>query len=1180
VKSLSLLKNPWFIGGLGIAAISSIVYFIGPLIGIGDARPLAGMATRWVVIVLLILGWVIFQLLRQMRAAKASAQISSGIVAEAAGADDSARSAEEVAALKARFEEAVEVLRKSDGGKGKSLYDLPWYIIIGPPGAGKTTALVNSGLRFPLAERFGKNALRGVGGTRNCDWWFTDEAVLLDTAGRFTTQDSHASADKAAWEGFLELLQRYRKRRPINGVLVAISATDFMTMDAHQRRQQAAAIKDRIRELDGFFGMRFPVYVLVTKCDLINGFVDYFDDLDREQREQVWGVTLPMVEAADGDAAGVARLADELDALFARLDQNLIRRLQQERDVKRRAQIYSFPRQIGSLKAPLMEFLEEVFRSSRFEQAAMLRGVYFTSGTQEGTPIDRVMGAISRTFGLEQQALPSFAGQGRSYFITRLLQGVVFQESGIAGTNQKVERRRALLQRVAYAGSFVVVAMLIAGWIVSYFGNLSLIEETRSRLAVAEQAVAEIPRNRVEPEVALPALDALRSLAETPRLQQGLRFSGLGLSQADNLAEQAEAAYRRALINELLPRVMVRLEQQVASSRPPLEYTYEALKTYLRLGLEKHFDAELIGAWVTLDWEARLPRELGSDKHQALTQHLAAMLEQRPTQLPLPMDEEVIRQARQRLLQIPLEQRIYSRLKGSRIVQGLPDFTVLDRAGPESLRVFVRDSGTPLSTGIPAFFTRAGYERIFGNPDSYQLVEELTSEQWVLRDEGDASSVKDIPSMLAGLQDLYFADYIKEYRALIQDVQLAPFRDSREAARILNVLSQPANSPLTNLITAIQQETDFSSKLEVASTDGNDDAFAAQRERLQQALGQVESSAVNPRASRHANVVEEAFSEFRDLGGAGDASAPVQNLVNLLRELADFMLLVASEESVSGIPHHLVQRGQATLQKIKFEAERQEQPLLKGLLDDAATSASNIAFGGVATNIDAQWRSGPLAFCQRAVSGRYPVDPAGRSEIRLEDFGRFFGYGGELDQFFQAYLKDHIDTSQRPWRASGRTGVQLSGGAIAQFERAQAIRETFFRGDAVPHVGFELTPISMDSTITQFSMSINGQTIQYFHGPRVSQSFSWPGGDGVGEVRLEVSPSGGVPMRTERGPWSWFRILEEARMSESSVPEHFQVVFELGGRTVTYELVARSAYNPFKLRELREFSCPSSLTSS
>ena len=76
---------------------------------------------------------------------------------------------------------ALTDLRQTLGKGGQALYQLPWYAIIGPPGAGKTTALFNSGLRFPLAERHGAEPVRGVGGTRNCDWWFTEKAVLLDT---------------------------------------------------------------------------------------------------------------------------------------------------------------------------------------------------------------------------------------------------------------------------------------------------------------------------------------------------------------------------------------------------------------------------------------------------------------------------------------------------------------------------------------------------------------------------------------------------------------------------------------------------------------------------------------------------------------------------------------------------------------------------------------------------------------------------------------------------------------------------------------------------------------------------------------------------------------------------------------------------------------------------------------
>ncbi|MEJ1267707.1 hypothetical protein WDV93_11565 [Pantoea ananatis] len=57
-------------------------------------------------------------------------------------------------------------------------------------------------MQFPLADKFGKAALRGIGGTRNCDWWFTNEAVLLDAAGRYTTQESQQERDAGEWHQF------------------------------------------------------------------------------------------------------------------------------------------------------------------------------------------------------------------------------------------------------------------------------------------------------------------------------------------------------------------------------------------------------------------------------------------------------------------------------------------------------------------------------------------------------------------------------------------------------------------------------------------------------------------------------------------------------------------------------------------------------------------------------------------------------------------------------------------------------------------------------------------------------------------------------------------------------------------------------------------------------------------
>ena len=141
----------------------------------------------------------------------------AGVAAGPAADPSVAASAEEVAAMREKLTTALTLLKKASGSRGY-LYEQPWYAIIGPPGAGKTTALLNAGLKFPLAAEMGQAAVAGVGGTRMCDWWFTEDAVLIDTAGRYTTQDSDAAVDKAGWDAFLGMLKRTRARQPLNGV--------------------------------------------------------------------------------------------------------------------------------------------------------------------------------------------------------------------------------------------------------------------------------------------------------------------------------------------------------------------------------------------------------------------------------------------------------------------------------------------------------------------------------------------------------------------------------------------------------------------------------------------------------------------------------------------------------------------------------------------------------------------------------------------------------------------------------------------------------------------------------------------------------------------------------------------------------------------------------------------------
>ena len=309
------------------------------------------------------------------------------------------------------MEDALATLKRTSKSGADVLYDLPWYLIIGPPGSGKTTALVNSGLKFPLAGDRAAQAIEGVGGTRYCDWWFTDQAVLIDTAGRYTTQDSDAKADKKSWLAFISMLRENRPRQPINGVIVAVSIADLLGLEAAEISAHADAIRKRLAELHEELKISFPVYVVLTKMDLIAGFTQYFADLDEVKRQVVWGATF---QTPDRSANLVGKAPEEIDLLIQRLSERMAERLQDEPDVKSRTLMFGLPAQISAIRKQVCDFLNRVFEPTRYQASAALRGFYFTSATQEGTPFDAVIGALRRSFGLDNVGAATLSAYTRA----------------------------------------------------------------------------------------------------------------------------------------------------------------------------------------------------------------------------------------------------------------------------------------------------------------------------------------------------------------------------------------------------------------------------------------------------------------------------------------------------------------------------------------------------------------------------------------------------------------------------------------------------------------------------------------------------------------------------------------------------------------------------------------------
>ena len=1155
---MRFIKSRWTLTFIGAVALAVLVWFLGPLL---DA--LSGLIVRAAIIAAILLVWALTNFLLDRRRRKADRALADGVTAIQPG---TAERAEEVAAIRDKLTTALALLRKASGTRGY-LYEQPWYVIIGPPGAGKTTALLNAGLKFPLAAEMGQGAVAGVGGTRLCDWWFTENAVMIDTAGRYTTQDSDAEVDRAGWEGFLDLLRRTRPRQPLNGVLVAIAAPDLAQAAPAERLNHARAIRKRIRELTDKLGLRLPVYVLLTKLDLLTGFTEFFDDLDTEKRGHVWGETFDYKK--DYGAPGpVANFAATMSGLLKRLDDRLIARLQAERGADRRVAIAGFPAQFATLESPLSEFLTEAFGGSRLDAAPFLRGVYFTSGTQEGTPIDRLTGVLSRAFGLDQRRAPSLRPEkGRSYFLPGVLR-VVFGEALLASRGAGAGRQRFALRAGIFAAIALVTVAAAAGLLLVKSGQQSAIDRVQAALAPYDTAAGAAKLDPVsDSDLApiAPLLDQARALPDAA----GQGGFAAGLSQHAKLNQASESLYHHALERILLPRVLLRLEGQMRSHLNDPNYLYQATRVYLMLGGAGPLDKDLVTAWETqVDWPAAYPDPA---LRASLTQHLSALLA-----APLPevsLDGGLVSDAQATFSRVPLADRVYSRLKFSAEAQAVPDWTPAAAVGATGVASFVRHSGKPLTDPIPGFFTVDGFHRVL-LPRVLEVARQVAGESWVLghRSELDPNS----PALLTLKSEViarYETDYERWWDALLADLSVAPLGSGAQASQALYVLASP-QSPLKDLFTAIAKQLTLSKPPpDMAAESG---ALAAGAKAAGGALAGLVKAATPALPPGHE--VDEHYAALRNYVGTGAPGGAPIDLT--LKTLSDMQAQVAAAAGAGGGGAAPALAGGGNAASMLKAQAASAPPVVARMMMGLAGGATAVrgATSHQAAAAAYNGPGGPAMLCQAAVNGRYPFRADASAEIPLDDFGRLFAPGGMFDTYFTAQLRPFVDTSGRSWKLVPIDGVAppIAPADLLQFQRAAAIRDLFFAGGgAQPAVRFSIAPASLDTAAQQVSLALGATTITYAHGPIQPVDVSWPGPTGMPSARLRFDPpAGGTGVIEADGPWSLFRLFGKGTLSQGATPELYTADFTAGAHHARFNIRAASVLNPFAPSVLQSFSCP------
>ena len=836
------LIEPRTLTVIGFAALAAFL-----LVGSSALKIAAVWAAAAFLLALML--WLLVWAIRRWRARRAADELGGMLAAQGETAKRRAPAARrpEIEALRVRMDEAVRAIKNSKLGQttGRAaLYELPWYMIIGNPAAGKSSAILHSGLTFPFADKTGA-AVQGVGGTRNCDWFFTTDGILLDTAGRYSVHED----DRHEWTGVLDLLKKHRSRAPINGILIAVSIPDLTANRPEVVINLAKNLRQRVQEVVERLEVFAPVYVVFTKVDLIAGFTAFFQDADRLERDRVWGATLPY--EMDGKLDPVAHFDSRFDELYDGLKEMSLASMAMNRATRMPPGLLTFPLEFAGLKPALRAFLATLFEENPFQFKPIFRGFYFTSALQEGASIQSSSDRIAHRFGLQGAPAPEApVSSAHGFFLFDLFRKVIFADRNLVRQYTSVGKTR--LRYLTFLGVVAALGLVLGAWSWSYFGNRQLVADTQADL---EKAV-RLQQNRTDLQSRLQALDILQErLGQLTSYRESHPLSlGFGLYQGDALEKKLSDEYYAGVNVVMLKPVATNLEAYLrnvnesadklaarapgaatgstaAASMPPRrsaglydspdptspEDAYNALKAYLMLSNrdraeETHLQDQLTRFW--RGWIETNRRGMPREEATRRVEKIVAFYTRRiadPSWPVIDPNRTLVEQTRATLVPVlhgmAAIDRVYGDIK-QRATASVAAITVASIVGEQDKALVVG------SAKVPGAFTRRGWEQQVGPAIKDAATNALQSADWVLLTSGrDDLTLSGSPQEIQKtLLTKYKLEYAASWRQFLEGVQITDFGTSGNfdsAVAAMNRLGDPETSPLGKLMDTVYRETSW-----------------------------------------------------------------------------------------------------------------------------------------------------------------------------------------------------------------------------------------------------------------------------------------------------------------------------------------------------------------------------------
>jgi len=1168
----------------------------------------APLASLWVRIVATLLVLMIASLLGSLMAARREKQRAGAATNPGEGVETP--HLRYVRAQERALDQSLAALRGNLKGRN-GIYELPWYLVLGQENTGKTSFINRSNQKFSLTGELkagSRRAFQDPDLAYSIDWWMGDEAVLIDPPGELISQSDDATiepgpavsegtgAAEAApapatpaaaaprrsglpagthgrlWESLIDWLARNRSRRPLNGVVLMVDMVTLLNQKASDRKALSILLRTRLSELSQRLGTRPPLYVVLSKFDLLTGFEPFFARLPRSVREDIFGFTFTLDSVTDYDA-WLAELAERYDGLIKRLNERLFDALSQSNSVEAREALFSLVRQLAGMRPVLLSFLADILGSDRYTTPALPRGVYFSSVYQQGLLCNAFINTASQSYGVSEP-VADVQPSGRSvvYFAQQLFQRIIYPEAGLGGDNLKVLAAKRRDLTIGFGAAALGGLVIVGCWYHYYGVNREKVTQVldKSQEFSARQidgSADPTGRNLLEP------LDQIRSaVAVFGDYRNAWPFvADLGLYQGRRIGPKVDEAYLQLLSTRFLPALasglMVAIDAAPAGSAEQLS----ALRVYRMIEDRANRRAPIVEAWMGRQWHSAFPGD--GAVQGGLMRHLTYALKY--AEVDLPQYRRRVAQLQQHLRQVPMPERVYMTMSEQAGKALLMPLDLRNEIGPAFDIVYqpadARRPAAAAATRIEALLTAKGF-RDFFDPRSGDFTELAMIDQWTL---GERSAIDyseaDKQALAEKVRALYNRDYIDTWQRVLNGLEVVDFDDIGQAASVLAAVTSPG-APLRRLVETVRDNTALHSAATLpAGAAGGVISAAPSVAPLNIGKEQQVAAIARPFAPL-TGLLTTAEGKPSYLDESMTAIARVHDVVRSVQDSAE-----PGKAALAVVLDRFALKGTDPIGNLQRMAAGMPEPLNRQV-GKLADESSQVLLIEALKELERRWDTEVYRYYSERLANRYPFNPAARADASLEDFTFLFGPQGRLAQFQEQYLKPFLKDNMEALYSARRGGYLVRGDVLKQLEAVDRIRDAFFNSRGALGVQFNVEPLALASTRRSSVLSIEGQLISYSHGATSSIGLIWPnslGADAESRITL-VSASGTTSSLVHRGSWSMFRLLSQARL-DSATANAIELSFAASDGAMRYRLTAEKANNPFTHALFAGFTLPRSL---